>query len=90
VLVPSSTRAIFKEHPQVKKQLWGGEFWEEGYFARTVGDKVTAEVIRLKSSGNTFDIIVKKKTTHSLICSHNAVAVKAPSACRGVLYLFSC
>ena len=41
-----SARAIFKEHPQVKRQLWGGEFWEDGYFARTVGDKVTAEVIR--------------------------------------------
>jgi putative transposase len=52
VLVPSSTRAIFKEYPQVKKQLWGGEFWEEGYFARTVGDNLTAEVIQLKSSGN--------------------------------------
>lgn len=41
-----SARAIFREHPQVKKQLWGGEFWEDGYFARTVGDKVTAEVIK--------------------------------------------
>ena len=34
-----SARAIFKEHPQVKRQLWGGEFWEDGYFARTVGTK---------------------------------------------------
>ena len=41
-----SARAIFREYPQVKRQLWGGEFWEDGYFARTVGDKVTAEVIR--------------------------------------------
>jgi putative transposase len=41
-----SARAIFREHPQVKRQLWGGEFWEDGYFARTVGDKVTAEVIK--------------------------------------------
>jgi len=41
-----SARAIFREHPQVKKQLWGGEFWQDGYFARTVGDKVTAEVIK--------------------------------------------
>jgi len=30
----------------VKKELWGGELWEDGYFARTVGDEVTAEVIR--------------------------------------------
>ena len=41
-----SASVIFREHPEVKKQLWGGEFWEDGYFARTVGDKVTAEVIR--------------------------------------------
>ncbi len=41
-----SARAILREHPQVKRQLWGGEFWEDGYFARTVGDKVTAEVIK--------------------------------------------
>lgn len=36
----------FKEYPEVKKELWGGEFWEDGYFARTVGDKVTAEIIK--------------------------------------------
>ncbi len=41
-----SARAVFREFPQVKRQLWGGEFWENGYFARTVGDKVTAELIR--------------------------------------------
>jgi putative transposase len=41
-----SARALFCEFPQVKRRLWGGEFWEDGYFARTVGDKVTAEVIR--------------------------------------------
>jgi putative transposase len=41
-----SARAIFREFPQVKRQLWVGEFWEDGYFARTVGDKVTADVIR--------------------------------------------
>ena len=32
--------------PEVRTQLWGGEFWEDGYFARTVGDKVTADVIK--------------------------------------------
>jgi len=39
-------RAIFRECPRVKRRLWGGELWEDGYCARTVGDKVTAEVIR--------------------------------------------
>ena len=46
ILKAVSAREIRKEFPRVKEQLWGGEFWEDGYFARTVGDKVTAEVIK--------------------------------------------
>ncbi|PHM55823.1 IS200/IS605 family transposase [Xenorhabdus sp. KK7.4] len=37
-LIKSLTaREIFKRCPQVKKELWGGEFWTDGYFASTVG-----------------------------------------------------
>ena len=41
-----SARAILRECPRIKRRLWGGALGEDGYFARTVGDKVTAEVIR--------------------------------------------
>ena len=41
-----SAKVVFGEFPEVKKQLWGGEFWSDGYFVRSVGDKVTSEVIR--------------------------------------------
>ena len=41
-----SASVIFAKHPEVKQELWGGEFWEDGYFARTTGDKVTQEMIR--------------------------------------------
>ncbi len=41
-----SAKEIRQAYPEVRKQLWGGEFWEDGYFVRTVGDKVTAEVIK--------------------------------------------
>jgi len=41
-----SAKIIFEEFPEVRKQLWGGEFWSDGYFVRSVGDKVTSEVIR--------------------------------------------
>ena len=37
---------IFREYPEVKRELWGGHFWQTGYFVRTVGDEVTADVIR--------------------------------------------
>lgn len=39
-----TAREIFRQCPQVKKQLWGGEFWTDGYFASTVskhGDENT-------------------------------------------------
>ena len=41
-----SASEVFEEFPEVKKQLWGGEFWENGYFVRTVGDKVTTDLIK--------------------------------------------
>ena len=46
ILKSISASRFFQDHPEVKKELWGGEFWEDGHFARTVGDKVTSEVIR--------------------------------------------
>ena len=32
-----TARKIFRLCPQVKKELWGGEFWTDGYFGGTVG-----------------------------------------------------
>jgi putative transposase len=40
-----SGRGLFREFPGLKKRLWGGEIWEDGYFARTVGDRMTRDVI---------------------------------------------
>ncbi len=37
VIKSVTAREIFRSCPQVKKQLWGGEFWSAGYFASTVG-----------------------------------------------------
>ena len=31
-----TAKEVFKLHPEVKKQLWGGEFWTDGYFVNTV------------------------------------------------------
>ena len=32
-----TAREVFRRCPQVKKKLWGGEFWSDGYYASTVG-----------------------------------------------------
>ena len=45
-LIKSLTaREVFKRCPQVKKQLWGGEFWTDGYFASTVGKHGNEDMI---------------------------------------------
>ncbi|EBS1344018.1 IS200/IS605 family transposase [Salmonella enterica subsp. enterica serovar Kottbus] len=51
-----SAREIFKRCPQVKKQLWGGEFWTDGYFASTVGKHGDEQMIRryVKNQGNEY------------------------------------
>ena len=41
-----TARMIFKKHPEVKKLLWGGNFWTSGYYANTVGSHGTEEVIQ--------------------------------------------
>ena len=41
-----TAREMFRRIPQVKKQLWGGAFWSEGYFMATVGQHSTESVIR--------------------------------------------
>ena len=56
-LVKSLTaREIFKRCPQVKKQLWGGEFWSDGYFATTVGKHGNERLIGdyVKKQGKTY------------------------------------
>lgn len=46
ILKSISASILFREEPELKQQLWSGQFWEDGYFARTVGDEVTATVIK--------------------------------------------
>ena len=40
-----TAREVFAKAPEVKKQLWGGEFWGKGYFVNTVGQHSSESVI---------------------------------------------
>jgi putative transposase len=37
VIKSITAREIFRRAPEVKKKLWGGEFWSKGFFMSTVG-----------------------------------------------------
>ena len=41
-----TAREIFRSCPQVKKYLWGGEFWTDGYFITTVGAHGNEQMIK--------------------------------------------
>jgi REP element-mobilizing transposase RayT len=40
-----TARKIFETCPEVKKALWGGEFWTDGYYVGTVGEHGNEKVI---------------------------------------------
>ena len=52
-----TAREVFARVPSVKKQLWGGEFWTDGYYVSTVGQHMTEDVIRhyMKNQGHEKD-----------------------------------
>ena len=41
-----TAKEVFAREPSVRKQLWGGEFWTDGYYVGTVGQHATEEAIR--------------------------------------------
>jgi REP element-mobilizing transposase RayT len=41
-----TARKIFEACPEVKKMLWGGEFWTRGYYVGTVGEHGNEQVIQ--------------------------------------------
>ncbi|QOJ22968.1 MAG: IS200/IS605 family transposase [Gammaproteobacteria bacterium] len=57
ILIKSITaREVFRLCPHVKKQLWGGEFWTDGYFVSTVGRHGDEDTIRnyVKKQGDVY------------------------------------
>ena len=54
-----TAKEIFKRHPEVKKQLWGGEFWSKGFYVNTVGKHGDENTIQnyVKSQGKEYQKI---------------------------------
>ena len=53
-----TAREVFAQAPEVRKKLWGGEFWGKGYFVNTVGqhgsEKVIAEYVKRQGRGSDY------------------------------------
>ncbi len=52
-----TAKEIFRQMPEVKKQLWGGEFWSDGYYISTVGAHSSEDAMKsyVKSQGGVKD-----------------------------------
>ncbi len=46
ILKSISARWMFARFRYLRKMLWGGELWEDSYFVRTIGEGVTAAIIK--------------------------------------------
>ena len=40
-----TARELFKRKPDLKRDLWGGEFWTDGYYVATVGERADWSVV---------------------------------------------
>lgn len=51
-------KELFRLHPEVKNQLWGGQFWTSGYYVNTVGQYANEDVIQkyIQNQGNEKDV----------------------------------
>ena len=52
-----TAKELFKQFPELEKDLWGGEFWNDGGYIGTVGEGVNAEIIRkyIRNQGRSTD-----------------------------------
>ena len=52
------SREIFKQAAEVRKSLWGGEFWTDGYYIATISGKGDKRIIEnyIKNQGRVEDI----------------------------------
>ena len=60
-----TAKMVFAAHPEVKKKLWGGEFWTKGYYINTVGQHGNEQSIRnyVKNQGRTYQQIHRGQPT---------------------------
>ena len=59
-----TAKRIFAEHPEVKKKLWGGSFWSDGYFVSSVGkntsEKAIQEYVKNQGKQDSYEQILLK------------------------------
>ena len=52
-----TARELFKQFPMLKKELWGGEFWSDGFYFATVSERGNWKAVEqyVANQGKTMD-----------------------------------
>lgn len=40
-----TAKELFRRLPELRRELWGGEFWTDGYYVGTVGERGNKAVV---------------------------------------------
>ena len=50
-----TARILFQQFPELKKELWGGEFWSDGYYLATISERGTIKNLEqyIRNQGTT-------------------------------------
>jgi putative transposase len=50
-----TAKQLFLRFPELRKELWGGEFWTDGYYIATVSERGNWNVVEsyVRNQGNT-------------------------------------
>ena len=52
-----TTKELFKRFPELRKELWGGEFWADGYYLATISNRGNWKTVEqyIKNQGKTIE-----------------------------------
>ena len=53
-----TSRELFRQFPDLKKELWGGEFWSDGYYLATIGERGNIHILEnyIRNQGQTSEV----------------------------------
>lgn len=58
---------MFEWRPELRKELWGSQFWTDGYYISSVGQQgnetTIANYVRNQGSGKTYKQLLKQQLT---------------------------
>ena len=54
-----TAKQLFLRFPELKTELWGGEFWSDGYYLATVGERGNWNVVKkyIENQGKTIESV---------------------------------